>query len=135
MLRTVHIPTSLPRLSAASIMLTFALVSAVATAVGVGAWSISHTSTTSSSGLTAATNAAYQRGLAAGEAKGAAAVRGKAKKAGFASGVHKGYRHGYRVGLQRGQTIGYQQGHAAGYSEGYAAALKTRTTTTKTTKH
>ena len=134
MLRTVHIPTSLPRLSAASIMLTFALVSAVATAVGVGAWSISH-SGTNGVDLSAATHAAYQRGLAAGAAQGAEAVRGKAKKAGFTAGVHKGYRHGYRVGLQRGQTLGYQQGHSAGYSEGYAAALKTRRSSSKTTTH
>jgi flagellar biosynthesis/type III secretory pathway protein FliH len=139
MFGTVRIPATLPRLSAASIMLTFALVCAVATAAGVAAWELRNTSTTSSHAVSQATRAAYERGFAAGRAQTATTGLAKARHDSLAAGIHRGYRRGYRVGLHRGQTIGYQQGHSAGYSEGYAAALKQRSaktgTTTTTTTH
>ena len=87
----------------AGLLLAFGLTAAVATAVGVAAWSLGATGGYTSDRVATLQQAAYQR-------------------KGFSSGEHKGYQHGYKKGFARGQKVGYQRGHTAGYSAGYTQA-------------
>jgi hypothetical protein len=123
---SVHIPAGLPRLSVAGLLLAFGLTAAVATAVGVAAWSLGATGGYTSQRVATLQRAAYDRGLAAGLTRGRAHGKAAGQRKGYASGEHKGYRRGYRKGFKRGQTVGYQRGHTAGYSEGYSAAQSNR---------
>jgi hypothetical protein len=119
---SVRIPATLPRLSVAGLLLAFGLTAAVATAVGVAAWSLGATGGYSSAKVAALQRDAYQRGVSAGVKEGRAHGKAAGQRKGFSSGEHKGYRRGYRKGFVRGQQVGYQRGHTAGYSDGYAAA-------------
>jgi hypothetical protein len=123
---SIRIPATLPRLSVAGLLLAFGLTAAVATAVGVAAWSLGATGGYTSDRVATLQQAAYQRGLAAGLERGRHSGKAAGQRKGFSSGEHKGYRRGYQKGLTRGQKIGYQRGHTAGYSDGYSAAQADR---------
>jgi hypothetical protein len=128
---SIRIPATLPRLSVAGLLLAFGLTAAVATAVGVAAWSLGATGGYTSDRVATLQQAAYQRGLAAGLERGRHSGKAAGQRKGFSSGEHKGYRRGYQKGLTRGQKIGYQRGHTAGYSDGYSAAQADRQAGTK----
>ncbi len=119
---SVRIPAALPRLSVAGLLLAFGLSAAVATAVGVAAWSLGATGGYTADRVAQLQRAAYQRGLAAGLDRGQAHGKSAGRRKGLAAGEKRGYAKGYKKGLKRGQTIGYQRGHTAGYSDGYSAA-------------
>jgi hypothetical protein len=123
---SIRIPATLPRLSVAGLLLAFGLTAAVATAVGVAAWSLGATGGYTSDRVATLQQAAYQRGLAAGLERGRHSGKAAGQRKGFSSGEHKGYSRGYQKGLTRGQKIGYQRGHTAGYSDGYSAAQADR---------
>ena len=123
---SIRIPATLPRLSVAGLLLAFGLTAAVATAVGVAAWSLGATGGYTSDRVATLQQAAYQRGLAAGLERGRHSGKAAGQRKGFSSGEHKGDRRGYQKGLTRGQKIGYQRGHTAGYSDGYSAAQADR---------
>jgi hypothetical protein len=119
---SIRIPATLPRLSVAGLLLAFGLSAAVATAVGVAAWSLGATGGYTAERVAQLQRAAYDRGLAAGIERGRAHGKAAGQRKGFSSGERRGYRKGYKKGLKRGETIGYQRGHTAGYSDGYSAA-------------
>jgi hypothetical protein len=119
---SVRIPATLPRLSVAGLLLAFGLTAAVATAVGVAAWSLGATGGYTADRVSQLQRAAYDRGVAAGIREGRAHGKSAGQRKGLAAGEKRGYKKGYRKGLKRGQTIGYQRGHTAGYSDGYSAA-------------
>jgi hypothetical protein len=118
---SIRIPAALPRLSVAGLLLAFGLTAAVATAVGVAAWSLGATGGYTADRVSQLQKAAYQSGLAAGLQQGRAHGKAAGQRKGFASGEHSGYRRGYRKGYRRGQTVGYQRGHTAGHSDGFTA--------------
>ena len=111
--------TGISRVSIAGLMLAFALSAAVATAVGVAAWSIGSKGQQSAQHLAAMRTQAYQQGLHDGEAKAAAGVRSKA----YGSGTRVGFRKGYKKGLATGRVQGAKLGRSDGYRLGYAAGL------------
>lgn len=119
---SIRIPATLPRLSVAGLLLAFGLTAAVATAVGVAAWSLGATGGYTSDRVATLQQAAYQRGLLAGLEQGRHSGKAAGQRKGFSSGEHKGYQHGYKKGFARGQKVGYQRGRTAGYSEGYTQA-------------
>jgi hypothetical protein len=119
---SVRIPSALPRLSVAGRLLAFGLTAAVATAVGVAAWSLGATGGYTAGHVAQLQRASYQNGLAAGLQQGRAHGKAAGRRKGFASGEHLGYKRGYKKGYKRGQAVGYQRGHTAGYSDGYSAA-------------
>ncbi|HSD02927.1 MAG TPA: hypothetical protein VLB81_11180 [Gaiellales bacterium] len=121
MFGSIRIPATLPRLSVAGLLLAFGLSAAVATAVGVAAWSLGATGGYTAQRVTALQRAAYDRGLEAGRRQGRAHGKSAGQKRGFSTGEKRGYKKGYRKGMKRGQSIGYRRGHTAGYSEGYSA--------------
>jgi flagellar biosynthesis/type III secretory pathway protein FliH len=118
---SIRIPATLPRLSVAGLLLAFGLSAAVATAVGVAAWSLGATGGYTADRVSQLQRAAYQRGFEAGRQEGRSHGKAAGRRKGFSSGEHRGYQRGYKKGLKRGRSIGYQRGHAAGYSEGYSA--------------
>jgi hypothetical protein len=118
---SIRIPATLPRLSVAGLLLAFGLSAAVATAVGVAAWSLGTTGGYAPERVAQLQRDAYQRGLTAGIRQGREHGRAAGQKKGLSAGERRGYRKGYRKGFRRGQTLGYQRGHTAGYSEGYGA--------------
>jgi hypothetical protein len=111
--------TSVSRISIGGLVLAFALSAAVATAVGVAAWSIAIGGQPSSRHLAALQAAAYQRGVRAGEAHAAA----KARAAGYGTATRAGFRKGYKKGLATGRVQGTRLGRSDGYRMGYAAGL------------
>ena len=119
---SIRIPATLPRLSVAGLLLAFGLTAAVATAVGVAAWSLGATGGYTSDRVATLQRAAYQRGLAAGLERGRHSGKAAGQRKGFSSGEHRGYRRCYQKGFSRGQKVGYQRGLKAGYSAGYSAA-------------
>jgi len=119
---SIRIPATLPRLSVAGLLLAFGLTAAVATAVGVAAWSLGATGGYTAERVATLQSAAYQRGLAAGLERGREHGKAAGQRKGFSSGEQKGYRRGYKKGFKKGQIVGYQRGHTAGYSAGYTAA-------------
>jgi hypothetical protein len=119
---SIRIPATLPRLSVAGLLLAFGLSAAVATAVGVAAWSLGATSGYTADRVAALQSAAYRDGLAAGLRRGREHGKAAGRRKGFSSGEQKGYRRGYKKGFKKGQIVGYQRGHIAGYSSGYTAA-------------
>jgi hypothetical protein len=118
---SVRIPATLPRLSVAGLLLAFGLTAAVATAVGVAAWSLGTTGGYTAERVAQLQRAAYQRGLTAGLQRGREHGRSAGQKKGFTTGEKRGYTKGYHKGYRRGRSVGYQRGHIAGYSEGYSA--------------
>ena len=98
----------------AGLLLAFGLTAAVATAVGVAAWSLGATGGYTAERVATLQSAAYQRGLAAGLERG--------REHGKAAGQRKGFSSGEQKGYKKGQLVGYQRGHTAGYSAGYTAA-------------
>jgi hypothetical protein len=118
---SVRIPSALPRLSVAGLLLAFGLTAAVATAVGVAAWSLGTTGGYTSDRVAQLQRAAYDRGLETGIRQGRQHGKSAGQKKGLSAGEKRGYRKGYRKGYRRGQTVGFQRGHTAGYSEGYSA--------------
>jgi hypothetical protein len=118
---SVRIPATLPRLSVAGLLLAFGLTAAVATAVGVAAWSLGTTGGYTAERVAQLQRDAYARGLTAGIRQGREHGKSAGQKKGLSAGEKRGYRKGYRKGYRRGQSIGYQRGHTAGYSDGYSA--------------
>jgi flagellar biosynthesis/type III secretory pathway protein FliH len=118
---SIRIPATLPRLSVAGLLLAFGLTAAVATAVGVAAWSLGTTGGYTAERVAQIQRAAYQNGMAAGLERGRAHGKAAGQKKGLSAGEKRGYQKGYRKGFKRGQTLGYQRGHTAGYSDGYSA--------------
>ena len=110
----------------AGLLLAFGLSAAVATAVGVAAWSLGATGGYTADRVAALQSAAYQHGLAAGLRRGREHGKAAGQRKGFSSGEQKGYRHGYKKGFKKGQIVGYQRGHIAGYNSGYTAAQSDR---------
>jgi flagellar biosynthesis/type III secretory pathway protein FliH len=123
---SVRIPATLPRLSVAGLLLAFGLTAAVATAVGVAAWSLGTTGGYTSERVATLQQSAYQRGLAAGLSRGRHSGKAAGQRKGYSSGEHRGYQRGYKKGFKRGQAVGYQRGRTAGYSAGYSAAQTDR---------
>ena len=121
MFGSVRIPATLPRLSVAGLLLAFGLTAAVATAVGVAAWSLGTTGGYTAERVAQLQRDAYARGLTAGIRQGREHGKSAGQKKGLSAGEKRGYRKGYRKGYRRGQSIGYQRGHTAGYSDGYSA--------------
>jgi hypothetical protein len=119
---SIRIPATLPRLSVAGLLLAFGLTAAVATAVGVAAWSLGTTGGYTADRVATLQSAAYQRGLAAGLQRGRDHGKAAGQRKGYSTGERKGYKRGYRKGFRKGQIVGYQRGHTAGYSAGYTAA-------------
>ena len=93
----------------AGLLLAFGLTAAVATAVGVAAWSLGATGGYASNRVATLQQAAYQRGLTAGLEQGRHSGKAAGQRKGFSSGEHKGYQHGYKKGFARGQKVGYQR--------------------------
>jgi hypothetical protein len=118
---SVRIPAALPRLSVAGLLLAFGLTAAVATAVGVAAWSLGATGGYTPARVAQLQHDAYQNGLTAGLRQGRAHGKAAGQRKGYASGQHRGFQRGYKKGFRRGQTVGYQRGHTAGYSDGFSA--------------
>jgi flagellar biosynthesis/type III secretory pathway protein FliH len=110
----------------AGLLLAFGLTAAVATAVGVAAWSVGATGGYTAERVASMQRAAYERGLAAGLEQGRHSGKAAGQRKGFSSGQHKGYKRGYKVGFKKGQIVGYQRGRTAGYSAGYSAAQTDR---------
>jgi hypothetical protein len=123
---SVRIPATLPRLSVAGLLLAFGLSAAVATAVGVAAWSLGATGGYTAERVAQLQRAAYDRGLAAGIREGRQHGKAAGQRKGLSAGEKRGYQKGYKKGYKRGQTVGYQRGHTAGYSAGYSAAQADR---------
>jgi hypothetical protein len=118
---SIRIPATLPRLSVAGLLLAFGLSAAVATAVGVAAWSLGTTGGYTAERVAALQSAAYRDGLAAGLRRGREHGKAAGQRKGYSAGEQKGYRRGYKKGFKKGQVVGYQRGHTAGYSAGYTA--------------
>jgi hypothetical protein len=118
---SVRIPATLPRLSVAGLLLAFGLTAAVATAVGVAAWSLGTTGGYTAERVAQLQRDAYARGLTAGIRQGREHGKSAGQKKGLSAGEKRGYKKGYRKGYRRGQSVGYQRGHTAGYSDGYSA--------------
>ena len=97
---SIRIPATLPRLSVAGLLLAFGLTAAVATAVGVAAWSLGATGGYTSDRVATLQQAAYQRGLTAGLEQGRHSGKAAGQRKGFSSGEHKGYQHGYTKGFE-----------------------------------
>ena len=98
----------------AGLLLAFGLTAAVATAVGVAAWSLGATGGYTSDRVATLQQDANQRGLTAGIEQGRHSCKAAGQRKGISSGEHKGYQHGYQKGFARGQKVGYQRGHTAG---------------------
>jgi hypothetical protein len=102
---SLHISESITRLSVAGVVLWLSLSAALATAVGVAAWSAGHATGTrySPAVVRRLQGQAYARGVAAGSERVSRAGAGHA-----------------RVGVLR--RTSYERGYAAGYRAGRAAA-------------
>jgi hypothetical protein len=101
---SLHVSESITRLSVAGVVLWLSLSAALATVVGVAAWSAGHATGTrySPAVVRRLQGQAYVRGLAAGSER--------ASRAGGA---------GTRIHVVRRQS--YERGYAAGYRAGQAA--------------
>jgi hypothetical protein len=111
---------TLPRLSIAGLMLAFVLSATVATAVGVAAWSLG---TSAGPSADAIRKAAYQQGMAAGEARGRTAAALRVRNHAYAKGRSVGYRIGLHKGIHRGKAHALTMGRAEGYRSGYTAGV------------
>ena len=102
---SLHISESITRLSVAGVVLWVSLSAALATVVGVAAWSAGHaTGTHYSPAVVRRLEAqAYVRGLAAGSERASWAGGGRARP-----GVVR------RKSYERGYAAGYRAGRAAG---------------------
>ncbi len=115
---------ALPRISITGLMLAFTLAAAMATAVGVAAWTVAEGSQPPASQLQQQVGAAYDRGHSAGYKAGIAAGH----KAGLTAGRKRGYKLGFKAGVKRGNrsgsALGRTDGYRLGYAAGYAAGQK-----------
>ncbi len=102
---SLHISESIARLSVAGVVLWLSLSAALATAVGVAAWSAGHATGMgySPAVVRKLQGQAYARGVAAGSSRASRAAAG-----------HAG------AGVLRRKS--YERGYAAGYRAGRAAA-------------
>jgi hypothetical protein len=102
---SLHISESIARLSVAGVVLWVSLSAALATVVGVAAWSAGHATGThySPAVVRRLQGQAYVRGLVAGSERASRAGAGHA---------HRGV--GRRKSYERGYTAGYRAGRAAG---------------------
>lgn len=102
---SLHISESITRLSVAGVVLWLSLSAALATAVGVAAWSAGHATGTrySPAVVRRLQGQAYVRGLAAGSERAA----------------RPGAAHARPTALRRKS---YERGYAAGYRAGRAAS-------------
>jgi hypothetical protein len=101
---SLHVSESITRLSVAGIVLWLSLSAALATVVGVAAWSAGHATGTrySPAAVRRLQGQAYARGVAAGSERASRAGAGHV-----------------RVGVLRRKS--YERGYAAGYRAGRAA--------------
>ena len=105
---------ALPRFSVASLVLMLVLATALASMVGIAAWSIT-SGGPSQADVVAAQKAGYQQGFDAGVAQG----RSDGRKQGY----DRGHKAGYAQGLNTGRKAGLRRGRKAGYAAGYQAGL------------
>ncbi len=117
-----HAPTRLPRFSVAALVLAFGLAGMLSAVVGLAAWSLQGTGI-SQADLRAREQAAYQRGMNDGVARGRADGLKSGRSAGLSAGVIRGRKAGFAAGLARGHKLGYALGRTDGYNQGYAAGL------------
>jgi flagellar biosynthesis/type III secretory pathway protein FliH len=115
---------ALPKISIAGLMLAFTLAAAMATAVGVAAWTVAQGGQPSAAQLHSQVTAAYDRGRTAGYKQGIAAGR----EVGLTAGRKRGFKQGYKAGVKRGNksgsALGRTDGYRMGYAAGYAAGRK-----------
>ena len=102
---SLHISESITRLSVAGVVLWLSLSAALATAVGVAAWSAGHATGTrySPAVVRKLQGQAYVRGLAAGSERGVRAGAGHARPTAMR---HKSYERGYAAGYRAGRAAG-----------------------------
>jgi hypothetical protein len=111
----------LPRVSVAGLVLAFMLAAALATAVGVAAWSLGQREMLTPDALAHIRTAAYADGLRAGVAQGRKAGLRAGHRAGYRDGVRAGLASGRRFGFRRGHRVGYESGRSDGFSAGFVA--------------
>ena len=101
---SLHISESVARLSVAGVVLWFGLSALVATAVGVGAWTLGHEAGSgySPTAVTQLQARAYATGVAAGAEHGVGAAAARARLA-----------HARRRSYERGYAAGYRAGRSA----------------------
>ena len=105
---------SLSKFSAAGFLLAMALAAALATAVGVAAWTLRSSQAPPADEVARLQSVAYAHGRAVGYAAG----RLHGRKVGYALGHRRGYRAGFRAGVHRGERLGGALGRTDGYREG-----------------
>ena len=123
-------PISLPRFSLAALLLAIALALMLASVVGLAAWSLNSGPQITKQQLSAAQQAAFDDGHAAGYKQGLAKGRATGRDAGY----KRGRKAGLEAGRVKGKAAGFKKGHEAGYSEGYAAGVASVPTQSTSTK-
>jgi hypothetical protein len=102
---SLHISESITRLSVAGVILWLSLSAALATAVGVAAWSAGHATGTrySPAVVRRLQGQAYVRGLAVGSERAGRAGAGHARPTALR---RKTYERGYAAGYRAGRAAG-----------------------------
>jgi hypothetical protein len=100
---SLHISESVARLSVAGVVLWVGLSALVATAVGVGAWTLGHEAGSgySPTAVTQLQARAYATGVAAGAEHRVGAAAGRAR---LADARRRSYERGYAAGYRAGRS-------------------------------